>query len=99
MCVAAHLARGGVTMRALAVFPVRRELRIVEMPPPSLNGDHEVMVEIREVGICGTDREICDFHYGTAPEGSEQLVLGHEALGEVIDVGPAVRTVERGDLV
>jgi threonine dehydrogenase-like Zn-dependent dehydrogenase len=83
----------------MAVFPEKREVRIVEVAPPRAEGDHDVRVRVREVGICGTDREICGFHYGTPPAGNEMLVLGHEALGEVIDVGPSVRTLRRGDLV
>jgi threonine dehydrogenase-like Zn-dependent dehydrogenase len=86
-------------MRAMAVFPDRRELRIVEVPPPALKGERDVMVRVREVGICGTDREISAFHFGTPAVGREALVLGHEALGEVIDVGSSVRTLKRGDLV
>ena len=86
-------------MRALAVFPSRRELRIIDVPPPALKNDRDVLVRVREVGICGTDREIASFHYGFTPPGSDALVLGHEALGEVIDVGPAVQTLKPGDLV
>ena len=86
-------------MRALAVFPGRRELRIIDVPAPALKNDREVLVRVREVGICGTDREIASFHYGFAPPGSDVLVLGHEALGEVLEVGPAVSTVKPGDLV
>ena len=86
-------------MRAMAVFPGERALRMIDVPLPTRRGEHDVSVRVREVGICGTDREICDFHYGAPPPGSERLVLGHEALGEVVDVGPAVRTLEPGDLV
>jgi threonine dehydrogenase-like Zn-dependent dehydrogenase len=86
-------------MRALSVFPRQRELRVVEVAEPAPKGEHDVTVRVREVGICGTDREICDFHYGTPPAGGDGLVLGHEALGEVVGVGPAVRTLEPGDLV
>ncbi|MDF2692719.1 MAG: Glucose 1-dehydrogenase [Labilithrix sp.] len=86
-------------MQALAVFPERRELQIVDVPAPVRHGDREVTVRIREVGICGTDREICEFHYGTPASGSERLVLGHEALGEVVEVGSGVRTLAPGDLV
>ena len=86
-------------MRALAVFPARREVRIIDVPPPTLKSDREVLVRVREVGICGTDREIASFHYGFTAPGSDALVLGHEALGEVIEVGPAVRTLKPGDLV
>ena len=86
-------------MRALAVFPARRELRIIDVPAPTLKNDREVLVRVREVGICGTDREIASFHYGFTAPGSDALVLGHEALGEVIEVGAAVRTLKPGDLV
>jgi threonine dehydrogenase-like Zn-dependent dehydrogenase len=88
-----------VPMRAMAVFPGKRELKLVEVPRPESKGEHDVTVDMREVGVCGTDREICGFHYGTPPEGSERLVLGHEGLGEVVDVGPAVRSLSKGDLV
>jgi threonine dehydrogenase-like Zn-dependent dehydrogenase len=86
-------------MRALAVFPGQRELRLVEIPPPTVRGERDVMVRVREVGVCGTDREICEFQYGTPPSGREALVLGHEAIGEVVDVGPSVLPLKPGDLV
>jgi glucose 1-dehydrogenase len=86
-------------MRAVAVFPERRELRVVEVPTPSARGEHDVAVRIREVGVCGTDREICDFHYGTPPAGRDQLIIGHEAIGEVAEVGPSVRKFQPGELV
>jgi threonine dehydrogenase-like Zn-dependent dehydrogenase len=86
-------------MRAIAVFPEKRDLRIIDLPPPEAAGEHDVTVRVREVGICGTDREICGFHYGTPPSGLPRLVLGHEALGEVVTVGAAVRTLRPGDLV
>jgi threonine dehydrogenase-like Zn-dependent dehydrogenase len=86
-------------MRAMAIFPDARDLRIIDVPVPEARGAHDVTVRVREVGICGTDREISDFHYGTPPRGLSRLVLGHEALGEVVAVGPAVRALRPGDLV
>jgi threonine dehydrogenase-like Zn-dependent dehydrogenase len=86
-------------MRALAVFPARREFRVVDIPPPVLKNDSDVMIRVREVGICGTDREIAAFHFGSPPEGADSLVIGHEALGEVVEVGPSVRTLKPGHLV
>jgi len=86
-------------MRAIAVFPEGRQLRIIDVPEPVAKGEHDVTVRVREVGICGTDREISGFHYGTPPSGLPRLVLGHEALGEVVAVGAAVRTLLPGDLV
>jgi threonine dehydrogenase-like Zn-dependent dehydrogenase len=86
-------------MRAMAVFPEERKLRIIDVPEPAPRGERDVLVRVREVGICGTDREICGFHYGEPPSGSQRLVLGHEALGEVVEVGPGVVTLAPGDLV
>jgi threonine dehydrogenase-like Zn-dependent dehydrogenase len=86
-------------MRAMAVFPDKRDLGIIDVPIPEAKGEHDVTVRVREVGICGTDREISGFHYGTPPSGLGRLVLGHEALGEVVAVGPAVRSLGVGDLV
>jgi threonine dehydrogenase-like Zn-dependent dehydrogenase len=57
------------------------------------------MLRILEVGVCGTDREICSFEYGVPPEHSRHLIIGHESLGEVVAVGEGVSRVQVGDLV
>jgi threonine dehydrogenase-like Zn-dependent dehydrogenase len=86
-------------MKALAVFPARRDVRLIDHPEPALTSPTGVKLRMLEIGICGTDREIVGFQYGTPPAGSEYLVLGHESLGEVIEVGTAVTRVKPGDLV
>jgi len=85
-------------MKALAVFPSSREVRLIDQPEPVIAGPTEVKLRVLEAGICGTDREITSFHYGTPPVNSPHLVIGHEALGEVIDVGSGVTGLARGDL-
>lgn len=86
-------------MKAVAVFPATRELRVLDVPePPPVTG-RQVLLRVLEVGICGTDREIASFEYGAPPAGSDHLVLGHEALAEVVEVGPEVTLVAKGDLV
>jgi threonine dehydrogenase-like Zn-dependent dehydrogenase len=69
------------------------------VPAPARRSERDVTVRIREVGICGTDRDIAGFQYGIPAQGTDRLVLGHEALGEVVEVGSGVRTVAPGDLV
>jgi threonine dehydrogenase-like Zn-dependent dehydrogenase len=49
--------------------------------------------------VCGTDKEICSFEYGIPPRGADHLIIGHESLGEVVEVGGGVSTVRPGDLV
>ncbi|HYY06881.1 MAG TPA: glucose 1-dehydrogenase [Candidatus Limnocylindria bacterium] len=86
-------------MKAVAVVPGKREVRLIDQEPPRLGSPTEVALRMLEVGVCGTDREICAFQYGTPPAGAEHLVIGHESLGQVVEVGPQVTRLEPGDLV
>ena len=86
-------------MKAVAVVPSQREVRLLDHPQPSLAADTQVRVRSLDVGICGTDREICTFVYGAPPRGDDYLVLGHESLGQVVEVGSAVSALKAGDLV
>lgn len=87
-------------MKAVAVFPKSREVRVLtDAREPKLGSSTQVRVRTLEVGVCGTDKEIVDFRYGTPPEGEEYLIVGHEALGEVVEVGEQVQGLRKGDLV
>jgi threonine dehydrogenase-like Zn-dependent dehydrogenase len=86
-------------MKAIAVMPQIKEVAIISQPEPKIVSLTDVKLRMLEAGVCGTDREICAFEYGTPPAGSEQLVIGHESLGEVIETGPKVTRVKAGDLV
>ena len=56
----------------------------------------EVLVEIKATGICHTDEFTLS---GADPEGLFPAILGHEGAGVVVDVGPAVSSVAKGDHV
>ena len=84
--------------KGIAVFPSSREVRLIDTPEPSIAGPTEVKLRILEAGICGTDREITSFQYGTPPTDSPHLVIGHEALGEVTAIGSGVTGLAPGDL-
>ena len=86
-------------MKAIAVTAEKHRVDIVDQPEPSLRGPRDVKVRILDVGVCGTDREICSFEYGTPPVHCDMLIIGHESLGEVVEVGGAVTRVRPGDLV
>ncbi len=86
-------------MRAVGVVPGQREVRLIDHHAPRVTGQSEIKVRSLEVGICGTDREICTFVYGSPPTGFDYLVLGHESLGQVIEVGEGVSRFKVGDLV
>src|SRR5690242_2121535 len=86
-------------MKAIAVFPARREVKLIEQEEPVITQPDQIKLRLLEIGICGTDKEICSFAYGAPPAGSDFLVIGHEALGEVVEVGNAVTRFAPGDLV
>src|SRR5438045_2067173 len=86
-------------MRAVGVVPSRREVALLEHDHPEISNPRQVKVRVLDVGICGTDREICTFVYGAPPAGSNYLVLGHESLGQVVEVGKKVKGLKKGDLV
>ncbi len=84
---------------AIAIHPGQaNSLHLTEIPRDE-PGPGEVLVRVRQVGICGTDRELIHGSFGTAPTGAASLVLGHEMLGRVEAVGPEVFDFTPGQLV
>lgn len=90
-------------MKAVAVIPKKKNsVHLVEMQKPKLDdvrGGRGVLVEVLQVGACGTDREINNAEYGIAPKESEFLVLGHENLGRVAEIGDKVADLDVGNYV
>ena len=81
--------------RAAVAFQAGKPLEIVEV---DLEGPEagEVLIEIKATGICHTD----DFTLsGADPEGLFPAILGHEGAGVVVDVGPGVTSLKKGDHV
>jgi threonine dehydrogenase-like Zn-dependent dehydrogenase len=75
-------------MRALTVIPGRAgSARIDDVAEPDVR-EGAVLLETLAVGVCGTDLEIVAGAYGWAPQGKARLVLGHEALGRVLEAPP-----------
>ncbi len=68
-------------------------LETVELDGPR---DGEVLVEIKATGICHTDEYTLS---GADPEGLFPAILGHEGAGVVVDVGPGVTSLRKGDHV
>jgi alcohol dehydrogenase len=67
-----------------------------EVPQPVVEADTDAIVLVDAVTICGTDLHILK---GDVPEVTPGRILGHEAVGTVTAVGPAVRRVKVGDRV
>jgi S-(hydroxymethyl)glutathione dehydrogenase/alcohol dehydrogenase len=80
---------------AAVAFEKGKPLEIVDV---DLEGPRagEVLVEVKATGICHTDEFTLS---GADPEGLFPAILGHEGAGVVVDVGPGVTSVAKGDHV
>jgi len=85
-------------MKAAYLYGIR-DLRVEEADRPALGGQDEVLIRVLAVGVCGSD---CHF-YERGRIGKyvvkKPLILGHEASGEVVEVGSAVKHLKPGDQV
>ncbi len=81
--------------RAAVAFEAKKPLEIVEV---DLEGpkEGEVLVEVKATGVCHTDEFTLS---GADPEGLFPTILGHEGAGVVVEVGPGVKSLKKGDHV
>ncbi len=82
-------------VRAAVAFAAGQPLSIetVQLDGPR---EGEVLVEIKATGLCHTDKYTLS---GADPEGMFPAILGHEGAGVVVDVGPGVKSLKKGDHV
>ena len=88
-------------MKAVGVFPGRRTVELVSFDEPKISAPEEVKIRVLQVGVCGTDREICDFEYGTTPDAYTQhltMADGKDELAmdqlDAVSGGTKARLVE-----
>jgi alcohol dehydrogenase len=84
--------RGKMRAAIVPAANARWELREVPRPTP---GPNQVLIKIRASGICYTDVHQTQGHF----PGEFPRILGHEPVGEIVEVGPGVTTRKVGDRV
>ena len=72
------------------------ELRVIDVPKPTLDEHNNVLVKMTAAGICGSDVGI---YHGTNAAATYPRIIGHEMVGVVAEVGPTARKVKVGDRV
>lgn len=73
-----------------------RKLEVVEVPDPKIINDRDAIVKITSTAICGSDLHLYNGFIPTLEKGD---ILGHEFMGEVVEVGKAVTNLKVGDRV
>ena len=74
----------------------REDVRVDSVPDPEIVNQRDAIVKVTTTAICGSDLHL---YNGFVPGMRAGDVLGHEFMGEVIEVGPSVKQLQRGDRV
>jgi threonine dehydrogenase-like Zn-dependent dehydrogenase len=82
-------------MRALCWHGVH-DVRVEQVPDPRILNPRDAIVKVSTTAICGSDLHLYDGYIPTMMQGD---ILGHEFMGEVVEVGPEVRRLKAGDRV
>ena len=72
------------------------DLRVEEVPDPKILNARDVIVKVTSTAICGSDLHIYDGYIPTMMKGD---ILGHEFMGEVVEVGSSVNNLKVGDRI
>ena len=82
-------------MRALC-WHGKEDIRVDTVPDPRIQDPRDIIVKISSTAICGSDLHL---YGGFVPSMEEGDIVGHEPMGEVVEVGRDVKTLRRGDRV
>jgi threonine dehydrogenase-like Zn-dependent dehydrogenase len=74
----------------------KRQVQVQDVPNPEILNPHDAIVRVTSTAICGSDLHL---YNGLVPTMQRGDILGHEFMGEVVEVGPEVRNLQRGDRV
>lgn len=81
-------------MKAL-IWNEDNSVKLVECKEPEIKGSEEVKIKIKYAGICGTDLQVVNKN----SEIPYNIVMGHEAVGEIVEIGNGVAHYKVGDMV
>ncbi len=82
-------------MRAVCWNGVR-DVRVETVPDPHVINPHDAVVRVTSAAICGSDLHLYD---GFIPAMTPGDILGHKFMGEVVEVGPEVKSLRANDRV
>jgi len=71
----------------------KHDMRVVEVPDPEIINPHDAIVKITSTAICGSDLHIYD---GFIPAMEKGDIVGHEFMGEVVEIGSEVKKTQSG---
>lgn len=85
-------------MKALSKLKAEKGIWLVDAPKPVM-GHNDLLIKIKKTAICGTDMHIYNWDEWSQKTIPVPMVVGHEYVGEVVDIGQEVRGFKIGDRV
>ncbi len=85
-------------MKALVKKFAKKGLWMEDVPEP-ITGENDVKIKIHKTAICGTDLHIYDWNDWAQKTIKTPLVIGHEYVGEIVEVGKNVHDFKIGEIV
>ena len=82
-------------MKALCWFG-KEDVRVEDVPDPKILNPRDAVIRITRTAICGSDLHLYDGYIPTMEQGD---ILGHEFMGEVMEVGAGLQNLKPGDRV
>src|SRR5258708_31146980 len=86
------------TMKAIVKVAAAPGAEIRDVPVP-VPGPGEVLLQVLRAGVCGTDLHIWSWDRWSQGRIRPPVTLGHEFVGEIVELGPGVTSVSLGDRV
>ena len=74
----------------------KHDMRVVDVPEPTLLNRHDAIVKVTSTAICGSELHL---YNGFVPTMEQGDIMGHEFMGEIVEVGPEVKDRRVGDRV
>ncbi len=82
-------------MKAVCWYGIH-DMRVETVPDPTIINPHDAIIQVTTTAICGSDLHIYD---GYIPAMKKGDIMGHEFMGEVVEVGREVKKLKKGDRV
>ncbi len=74
----------------------KRTMHVRDVPDPTILNDRDAIIRVTSTAICGSDLHLYDGYVPTMRRGD---VMGHEFMGEVVELGSGVKNLKVGDRV
>ena len=74
----------------------KKDIRVETVPDPQILNSRDAIIKVTSTAICGSDLHL---YHGYVPTMKDGDILGHEFMGEVVEVGRNVENLQKGDRV